>query len=286
MPEKNIDTLNIVTQLRLNGIPFALNPTALSYLDIDNIGVAQSSRALVVDANRDIVNIRRLTATTLTGTLAAGPQPNITSLSSLNTLNVAGLSTFGDKLTITSGSGQALRLGYDSTNYSNINIASNGELSINTTGGLVTIETGNNFRISSHNGTTSGLILGTQLVMATGTQINYIAATPGTAAASRALVLDSNKTILGITLLGATSITGTLTTGNQPNIISVNRLDIANHNGNTTGLSLSGVLVTATAVKINYIDTTPGSAQPSWPPHRATLAAFRSLASLPGLWLV
>ena len=259
----DIDTLNIVTQLRLNGIPFALNPTALSYLDIDNIGVAQSSRALVVDANRDIVNIRRLTATTLTGTLAAGPQPNITSLSSLNTLNVAGLSTFGDKLTITSGSGQALRLGYDSTNYSNINIASNGELSINTTGGLVTIETGNNFRISSHNGTTSGLILGTQLVMATGTQINYIATTPGTAAASKALVLDSNKTILDITLLGATSIAGTLTTGNQPNIISVNRLDIANHNGNTTGLSLSGVLITATAVKINYIDTTPGSAQPS-----------------------
>ena len=34
----DIDTLNIVTQLRLNGIPFALNPTALSYLDIDNIG--------------------------------------------------------------------------------------------------------------------------------------------------------------------------------------------------------------------------------------------------------
>lgn len=258
-----IDTLNIVSQLSLNGVPFTLNPTALSYLDINDIGVAQSSRALVVNSTRDITNIRNLAATTLTGTLSIGPQPNITSLSALSGLNVVGSSTFGDRLTITSGSGQTLRLGYDSTNYSNLNIASNGELLIHSTGGLVSIETGNNFRISSHNGTTNGLILGNQLVMATGTQINYVATTPGTASASRALVLDSNRTILGITLLGATSLAGTLTTGLQPNIISVNRLDIATHNGNTIGLSLAGILITATATKINYIDTTPGSAQAS-----------------------
>ena len=258
-----IDTLNIRTQLSLNGSPFTLDPTALSYLDITNVGVAQPLRALVIDLSRSINNIGHLSASTLTGTLTSGPQPNITSLSSLSALNVNGLSTFNELVTITRSSGPALQLAYDLTNSSTLGVSSLGELLISTTGGLVSIQTGSNFRISSHNGATTGLILGSQLVTATGTQLNYIAVTAGSAAANKALVLDASKNITGINLIGSTSIAGTLITGSQPNIISVRTIDVANHNGNTTGLSLSGVLITATATKINYIDTTPGSAQAS-----------------------
>ncbi len=257
-----LDTVNIRTQLSLGGVPFNLSPTALGYLNVTNPGVAQALCALVIDVNRNIVNINRLSASMLTGTLTSGPQPNITSLSALSTLNVYGQTTLGDRLTITNSSGQLIQLAYDGSNYASMSTSSLGELLINSTGGLVSVQNGN-FRISEHNGSSSGLILGSQLVTATGTQLNYVSVTPGTAAASKAVVLDSGRNVLGINLIGSTSIAGTLITGGQPNIISVNTLDIANHNGSTTGLSLAGVLVTATALELNYIDTTPGSAQAS-----------------------
>lgn len=258
-----VDTLNIRSQLSLSGIPFTLSPSALSYLEIDTLGVAQASKALVVNSSRTITNINNISASTITGTLTAGGQPNITSLGTLNTLTIGGLSTFGDRMTITAASGNTLRLRYDSSNYVDINVSSSGELLISSTNGNVKIETGNSFRISSHNGSTTGLILGSQLVRATASQLNYNTITPGTAEASKSLVLDSSRNVIGINLLGATSISGILITSNQPNISSVNILNIANHNSNTTGLSLAGTLITASAAKINYIDTTPGSAQAS-----------------------
>ncbi len=256
-----VDTLNIRTQLSINGAPFTLTSTTLGYLDVTTAGVAQPLKAMVLDSNRDITNVGHLTASSLTGILTAGPQPNITSLSALSTLNVIGQSTFGDLMTITNSAGNNLRIAYDSLNHATLNTSSLGELQLTSTGGQITVLSGNNFRISAHNGSTTGLILGSQLVTATGTQLNYIAVSPGTAAASKALVVDASKNITGLNLIGSTSIAGTLTTGSQPNILSVSTLNVANHNGNTTGLALAGVLITATASKINYIDTTPGSAQ-------------------------
>jgi hypothetical protein len=258
-----VDTLNIRTQLSINGSVFTLGPAQLSYLDVNTPGIAQPTAALVVNSNRNISNIGHLSATSLTGVLTAGSQPNITSLGSLSTLSVNGLSTFGGQLTISTGTGPALSIKYDNITYSNLSISSAGELRIGTTGGLVIIENGSNFRINSHNGSSAGLFLGNQLVVASGAQLNFTAVAAGTAAPNKALVLDGSNAILGISLLGATSIVGTLVTGSQPNILSVNTLDIGNHNGNTVGLSLAGVLITATALKINYIDTTPGSAQAS-----------------------
>ncbi|KAJ8572058.1 hypothetical protein ON010_g4776 [Phytophthora cinnamomi] len=87
--------------------------------------------------------------------------------------------------------------------------------------------------------------------------------TPGTAALSKALVLDSSSNISGINSLSATNFTGTLQTAAQPNVNSVNVLNIANHNGSTTGLSLGGVLITASASEINYIDVVAGTAAAS-----------------------
>lgn len=258
-----IDTLNIRTRLSLNGVVFNLSPAALAYLNITNPGVAQPTAALVVDSGRNISNIGNLSASTLSGVLTVGPQPNITSLSGLSTLTVYGVSTFSGQMTLNTGASPALCIKYNSSNYTNIDVSSVGEMILSSTGGLVYVHNQSNFKISSHNGSSAGLILGAELVIATGTQLNYNAVTPGTAIANKTLVVDGSKSIIGINLLSANVITGTLGIGSQPNITSINVLNIANHNGNTTGLSLAGTLITATATKINYIDTTPGSAQAS-----------------------
>ncbi len=263
-PQHNItelDTVNIRTQLSLNGVAFNLTPTAMSYLDILTTGVASPNKALVVDSFRNIININQLTASTITGILTPGAQPNITSLSALANLNVNGTSTFGDMLTITNASGNNLRVAYDVSNYGDINANASGILQLNSTGGMVSVQNTSNFRVSSHNGVASGLILGNQLVLATGAQLNYNSVTPGTASALKTLVLDSSKNITGINLLSATSLAGTLTNGIQPNIAEVNVLNISNHNGSSQGLALAGILITATAQELNYNDTTIGSAQ-------------------------
>lgn len=60
--------------------------------------------------------------------------------------------------------------------------------------------------ISNHNGSSSGLILNSTLVTATGTQLNYTNVTPGTASANKALVLDSDRDIENINTLSATTL--------------------------------------------------------------------------------
>lgn len=100
---------------------------------------------------------------------------------------------------------------------------------------------------------TTGLTLNSTEITASGTQINYNNVTAGTAAASKTLVLDSSSDISGINSLSATSLTGTLQTAYQPNITSVDVIDIVDHNGVDTGLKLNGVLLTATATQINNL---------------------------------
>jgi hypothetical protein len=92
----------------------------------------------------------------------------------------------------------------------------------------------------------SNLYLSDTQVVATGDQLNYNNVTPGTAAASKTLVLNSSGSITGITGLAATSLTGTLLTGSQPNISSLNAVNI-------TTLSLGGTQVNSSATELNYL---------------------------------
>ena len=80
----------------------------------------------------------------------------------------------------------------------------------------------------------TSLYIGSTLISATATQLNYINVTPGTAAASKALVLDATSAITGIASLSATNLTGTLQTAAQGNITSV---------GTLTSLASSGQVV-------------------------------------------
>ena len=61
--------------------------------------------------------------------------------------------------------------------------------------------------ISNHDGSSTGLILGSTLVTATADELNYLDTTPGTADASKALVLDSSRNITNINNFNAKKIT-------------------------------------------------------------------------------
>ncbi len=110
------------------------------------------------------------------------------------------------------------------------------------------------------------------------TQLNYTSGvTAGTALASKALILDSNKSATGIENLTANSFTattlnGVLATNSQPNITSIGNLSnltvtsnltLSGHNG-TNGLILGSTLVTVSGAQLNYNNITSiGVAQAS-----------------------
>ena len=257
--------------LALGGVLLTATAAQLNY-NVVTPGTASASKALVVDANKDITSIRNLTASQLTGTLQTAAQPNITSVGTLLGLDIDGsftglatlgiaTTTAGRTLVVNSDVGNCIQLCYDTTSgaantYVDMLVSSAGDLTVTASGG--------NVNISSHNGTDKGLKLGGTLVVSTADQINYLSgSTPGTASGGKALIFDSSRNVDNINNLTASQLTGTLQTASQPNINSVNVLNIANHNGSTLGLRLNSTLVTATATELNYVDTTPGTAEAS-----------------------
>jgi len=238
----NIDGHNgSTTGLHLAGTLITAVASELNYVDVPQ-GTAQASKALVLNGNRDISNINSLSATSLTGTLQSAAQPNITSIGTQTSLNALEYKLNGSVVDFSS-------------------FASNTYLS---------------------------------------------GVTPGTAAASKALILDATKNVSDINRLNATllnagrieltgkgqvfySVAGTsearmyhfdngdfqigtisdkdlyfLTNNSFRMRLNGSGVDIFNHNGSTTGLSLNGTLITATAAELNYLDiTTIGAAQAS-----------------------
>jgi hypothetical protein len=229
-----------------------------------------------------------------------------------------GTSTPAKKLEINSATGDALRLTYNdnngsAANYVDFDISSAGILTVNASGNQINLN--DNVNVADHNGSTIGLRLAGVLVTATAAELNYVDTTPGTAEASKALVLDSSRNLTNVNALTATTLNATTvnatnvkTTGNvgintsdltfglqineatgnvlrlvyndsdgaaassadftidNASNLSINAagsVNIATHNGSSTGLKLAGVLVTATASELNYVDTTPGAAQAS-----------------------
>lgn len=120
----------------------------------------------------------------------------------------------------------------------------------------LTIDEVGNFNIPSHNGVDIGLRLGGTLVTASASELNYVDVVAGTAAASKALVLDSNRDIINIRNLTATNLTGTLQTAAQLNVTSVGTLTSLN----TLSLSINSIAVNSTATELNYLSgVTPGT---------------------------
>ena len=114
-------------------------------------------------------------------------------------------------------------------------IATPSQPNITSLGTLNNLTVSGNLSLSGHNGSTNGLLLGGVLVTATATELNYNRATPGTAAASRALILDTTRSISNIATIGVDTVSA-----------------------NT--ISLAGTMITATAAQINRLSVTPGTA--------------------------
>ena len=77
--------------------------------------------------------------------------------------------------------------------------------------------------------------------------------TPGTATASKALVLNSSKGISTITTATITTLTSPNIAGNVTFADGTTDVDIASHDG-TNGFKLGGVLQTALAAEVNLLD--------------------------------
>ncbi len=121
----NIETDN----LTVNGTLVTSSAVELNYVDVNTLGIAEPSKALVVNENRDIGNIRNLSAENLTGTLQTAAQPNITSVGTLTSLDVAGQLSVGsleiDGVPLTPADEGSLRLRVFSTNDFNGRIIKN-----------------------------------------------------------------------------------------------------------------------------------------------------------------
>ncbi len=167
----------------------------------------------------------------------------------------------GAQLEVASANGACLRLRYgtSTTAYANIFMTNTGDLAINPTGDITT--TGS-LDLAGHDGSTTGLKLAGALVTATANQLNYLAVTAGTAAASKAVVLDSALSVTGINLISATSFklgSNTLTateagylTGVTAGTASNGKALVLSSTGNITGITS----ISATTVILNGADIT------------------------------
>ncbi len=271
-----VGTLNIsnhdgaTTGLSLAGTLITATAAQINYNTVNQAGVAEPSKTLVLNSGKEISGITRLYCSELYGTIQSGPQPFITSVSTLditghngsstglrlngvlvlptaaeiNTLKVVPGIASASKAMITNASNQITGLNL---------LQSNHIAGIIDTASQPSITSVNTLNIASHNGATLGLSLAGTLLQVSAIQINSLGVIFGLAAPSKALILDGAGNIQNINSLVATTLTGTLQTASQPNISSVNNLNIILHNGSSQGLSLAGTLVKATANQLNYL---------------------------------
>jgi hypothetical protein len=142
----------------------------------------------------------------------------------LTKLGLMGLGTSAPdkKLEINSATGDVLRMTYDdadgsAVNYADMTISADGKLTINSSGNETIIHSSDSLNISGHDGSTLGLKLNGALVTSTAVELNYVDTTPGTAEASKALVVDDSRNIANINNINSTGdilATGSATTSN------------------------------------------------------------------------
>ena len=270
---------NQIISFKLSGISYSGTSTQLNYTAGVSIGACLASKALVVDLNRNINNINTITATTLTattlnGTLATSSQPNITSIGTLTNLNISNNLTLSQH----NGSTIGLILGSTLVTATGIQLNYNDITTVGTAQALKALILDSNISVSGINNlsattlTSTNFVLNGTSITVNGTQLNYNnITTPGTAQASRSLVLNSSSNISSINTLTATTLTattlnGTLATASQTNITSVGILTSLVLSGAMTGatdITISGTLTSANVACTNLTGTIVTSAQPN-----------------------
>jgi Chaperone of endosialidase len=147
-----------------------------------------------------------------------------------------------------------LRNNGSSSAYGTMNVASNGNLEINTNGSK--LSTNKSFDVVGHNGSSVGLKLAGATVQATAAELNYLAgAVAGSVASNKAIVVDDSKALSGLNSVSATQLTGTLQTAAQPNITSVGTLSSLSVTNGVSASQLTGTLQTAAQPNITSVGT-------------------------------
>lgn len=168
---------------------------------------------------------------------------------SINTENTESMLTINNDLSTTS----TIRLSYQDSYYFDGRITANGNVLFmpscddNILDPNLITAFKKNFDIADHDGMGTGLRLGGTIVTATATELNYVDVQTGIAKPNKALVLDGSKNITGINQLSASTVTGTLLTGSQPNITSLSSVNITNE------LKIRGTVLDVDPETIRYL---------------------------------
>ena len=147
---------------------------------------------------------------------------------------------------------------------------SNGRLGINTrspgasldVAGTVLVSNDSEFRaelkVTNHNGTDEGLVLGSTMVTATAAELNIL--DDATVTTAELNVLDGiSATLSAADLSAVENFQETVSaTTSAVTIASSKALNVAGHDGSTNGLKLNGTLVTSTAAELNVLDGITG----------------------------
>ena len=182
--------MNILGGWQISGTTVTSSAAEINYLDFStgSPGTAEANKALILNTDRDISNIRKIA---LNGT------EDVLTLSNSTTSARINLRFINDTKSWELGSRGSTTSNPNSF-YLYDNSASSYRLIIDSDGDV---------NIVNHNGSTTGLQLNGTLVTATAADLNYVdITTEGTAQASKALVLDSNKDIISIRRISTTNI--------------------------------------------------------------------------------
>lgn len=140
---------------------------------------------------------------------------------------------------------------HDSISYNNLLISKdiNNNLS-----DINNLSVDGNLIISSHDGSTGGLILNNTLVTSSANQLNYTNVIPGTASSEKALVLDSDRDIENINILSANTL---IVDNLNSDTAIINALNTTGNVGINTSARLYGLEVnhsTGNCLRLTYND--------------------------------
>jgi hypothetical protein len=255
---RNINNINsltstnlITTNLTIGGSQLNITGTQINYAAVSTPGVAEASKALVLNSSSNITGINSLSSTTLTatnlnGTIQTASQPNITSIGTLSSLTITGGISGLTNLSLTGN-----LTGANTVSATNLT----GLITTASQPNITSVGTLNNLSV---NGTLATAILNvdtltinSSTITASGTEINRLTSvTAGTVSASKALVVDASRNLVNLnslttTSVVATNLTGAIQTASQPNVTSVGTLSsltLAGAVSGVTNLTMSGTL--------------------------------------------
>lgn len=215
-------------------------------LTYDNTaGVVKSSTIYVDNSSTLQVSTALMCAGLIYGTLAPGPQNNITSIGSLTSLTVSGNITLGGVLI----AANAVQLNYNASVVPGTVLA----------GSTVVVDSLRNISGFNNVYLTGSLFLSNVKINATANEINYLnSAMPGMVTANLAVIAGADRSISNISSLTAGNITGIIQTNTQPSITSIGNLVGLNVLTSKYGVGAS-IMVNSTLAPTQLLEINQGS---------------------------